>query len=114
MNYTIDAQGKKLGRVASEAAAILLGKNLTSFAKNTVADAKVLIMNTKLADISAEKKNKDTYVTYTGFRGGLNSETLSELIARRGIEEVFKRAVYRMLPNNKLRDKRMKNLTVKE
>lgn len=114
MKYTIDATNKKIGRVASEAATILLGKNLASFAKNVVADATVEILNTKSADITADKKSKDVYVTYTGHRGGLNSEKLGELIARRGTAEVFRRAVYRMLPPNKLRDRRMKNLVVKE
>lgn len=114
MKYSIDAQGKKLGRVASEAASVLMGKNSPSFAKNKVAETKVEISNVKLADISAEKKIKDVYVTYTGSRGGLNSETLAALIARRGYSEVFRRAIYRMLPDNKLRDKRMLNLTIKE
>ncbi len=114
MKYTIDAQGKKLGRVASQAAAILMGKNTTSFAKNTVADSKIEVVNVAQADITAHKKEKDTYVTYTGSRGGLNTETLSQLIARRGMPEVFRRAIYRMLPDNKLRDVRMKNLIIKE
>ncbi len=114
MKHTIDAQGKKLGRIASEAAAVLMGKNSVTFAKNTIANTTVEISNVTKADISALKKTRDTYVTYTGSRGGLNSETLGQLIARRGTPEVFKRAVYRMLPDNKLRDKRMKNLIIKE
>jgi large subunit ribosomal protein L13 len=114
MKYTIDAQGKRIGRVASEAASILLGKNSTAFAKNKVIDAKVEIVNAKKTLITAVKKTKDRYVTYTGHRGGLNSETLGELIARRGMKEVYRRAIYRMLPNNKLRDKRIQNLTITE
>lgn len=114
MQYTIDAQGKKLGRVASEAASILMGKNTTTFARNTVADAKVLVINVERSDISARKKQSDSYVTYTGHRGGLNKETLGALIARKGVTEVFERAIYRMLPNNKLRNERMKNLTIKK
>ena len=114
MKYTIDAQDKKIGRIASEAASMLMGKKFVSFAKNNVAEVKVEINNTAKADIMAKKKIGDVYVTYTGHRGGLNSETLGELIARRGTAEVFKRAVYRMLPDNKLRDLRMKNLIIKE
>lgn len=114
MKYTIDAQGKKLGRVASEVAAILMGKNSASFAKNKVADSTVEVVNVSGADISAHKKEKDVYVTYTGFRGGLNKETLGHLIARRGTKEVFHRAIKRMLPDNKLRDLRLKNLIIKE
>ena len=91
-----------------------MGKKSTSFARNNVAEVKVEINNTAKADIMAKKKIGDVYITYTGHRGGLNSETLGELIARRGTAEVFKRAVYRMLPDNKLRDLRMKNLIIKE
>ena len=114
MKYTIDAQGKKLGRVASEAASVLMGKNTAAFARNTVADTKVEILNVEKADITARKKQSDSYVTYTGHRGGLNTETLGALIARKGMIEVFERAIYRMLPNNKLRNERMKNLTIKK
>jgi large subunit ribosomal protein L13 len=114
MKHTIDAQGKRIGRIASQAASILMGKNSTSFAKNVVADAKVEITNSKAADVKTKKKIGDVYTTYTGHRGGLNKEKLGELIDRRGMNEVIKRAVYRMLPDNKLRDRRMKNLTVKD
>lgn len=114
MKYTIDAQGKKIGRIASEAAGHLLGKTSVSFAKNAVADVKVEIVNAAKADVTARKKTNDVYVTYTGFRGGLNKESLGHLIDRRGMAEVFRRAVYRMLPDNKLRDRRMKNFNVKE
>jgi len=114
MKYTIDAQGKKLGRIASEAAAHLMGKHTAAFAKNIVTEDKVEVVNVALADVSAQKKTKDTYVTYTGHRGGLNSESLGHLVARRGMAEVFKRAITRMLPPNKLRDLRLKNLIIKE
>ncbi len=114
MKYSIDAKDKKLGRVASQAAAQLMGKNSTSFAKNVVAEGQVEILNASRTDITANKKLKDVYVTYTGHRGGLNSESLGDLINRRGITEVMRRAVYRMLPDNKLRDLRMKNLIIKE
>jgi large subunit ribosomal protein L13 len=87
---------------------------MTTFTKNTVADAHVEIMNASKADVTARKKTNDKYVTYTGFRGGLKSESLGELINRRGMTEVFRRTVYRMLPNNRLRDLRIKNLIVKE
>ena len=114
VKYTIDAQGKKLGRVASEAASVLMGKKSVTFAKNTVQDVEVEISNAKKTDISALKKTRDIYVTYTGSRGGLNKESLGQLINRRGMTEVYRRAVKRMLPDNKLRDLRMKNLSVKE
>lgn len=114
MKYTIDAQGKKIGRIASQAAAALMGKNSPAFAKNVVSEAHVEIINASKADVNALKKERDVYVTYTGHRGGLNKETLGELIARRGMTEVFRRAITRMLPSNKLRDLRLKKLIIKE
>ncbi len=117
MKYTIDAADKKIGRIASEAASCLMGKKTVSFAKNTVAEAEVEIVNASRAYVTAKKKQGgagDDYVRYTGHRGGLKSETLGELIARRGMKQVFTLAVYNMLPKNKLRDLRMKNLTIKK
>ena len=114
MKHTIDAQGKKIGRIASQVASILLGKNSPAFQKNKVATDKVEIVNASKVDLTLKKKTDDIFVTYTGFRGGLKSESLGELITRRGMTEVFRRAVTRMLPNNRLRDERMKNLVIKE
>ncbi|MDB5259541.1 MAG: ribosomal protein large subunit ribosomal protein [Candidatus Taylorbacteria bacterium] len=111
---TIDATGKRLGRVASEAASHLLGKKSPTFARNEVADVKVRIVNCAQAYIDTKKKADKEYVTFTGFRGGLNTESLSALIARKGICEPFQRAVYRMIPGNSLRKKRMMNLTISE
>ncbi len=113
-NYTIDAQGKKLGRVASQAATILSGKNSVKYARNITPDVKVAIINTSKANIETRKKDTKIYVTFTGFRGGLDSEKLGDLIARKGTSEAFKRAVYRMLPSNSLRKAMMKNLTISE
>jgi large subunit ribosomal protein L13 len=114
MNYKIDAQGKKMGRVASEAAGILMGKNLASYERNAAPDVKVSIVNTSQAAIDSKKKEDKKYVTFTGFRGGINTENLGALIARKGTAEAFRRAVYRMLPSNSLRKTMMKNLTISE
>lgn len=117
MKITLDAQDKKIGRIASQAASALLGKNAPSFAKNAVSPGQVEIINASRAYVTAKKKaggTEDDYVRYTGHRGGLKSQTLGELIRRKGMSEAFRLAVYGMLPNNKLRAMRMKNLTVKE
>lgn len=113
-NHTIDATGKKLGRVASEAASILIGKNSVKFARNLAPDVKVAIINCAKAAIDTKKKEDKKYVTFTGFRGGINTETLGDLIERKGAKEAFERAVYRMLPSNSLRKTMMKNLTISE
>lgn len=114
MKYTIDARDKKIGRIASEAVAILMGKNSVSFAKNKVIDSKVEIISAGRVDVTARKKDAVIHVTYTGHRGGLNSEKLGDLIVRKGMTGVLEQAIRRMLPDNKLRDRRMKNLIIKE
>jgi large subunit ribosomal protein L13 len=112
--FTIDATGKAVGRVATEAAVILMGKNSPDFAKNKVLNHKVTIENASKAKISPKKMREVEYAKYSGYPGGLRFETMEKVIEKKGYEEVFKRAVYGMLPGNKLRSPRMKNLTVTE
>ena len=112
--YVIDAAGKKLGRVASEAAKLLLGKNLTSFVKNAHPAVTVKIINTSKVDIS-EKKLKNAYhARYSLYPGGLVKETLAKTIEKKGYGEIFKLAVKGMLPKNKLQTPMLKNLVVTE
>lgn len=111
--YTIDATGKRLGRVATEAASILLGKNTPEFAKNRVEPVTVKIINPQLLDIS-EKKGQEEFQRYSGYPGGRHVETLDHLAKRRGFEEVLRRVIGGMIPKNKLHALRMKNLEVIE
>lgn len=113
MRYIIDAQGKKLGRVASTAAAHLLGKSSPFFAKNIVSEDEVLIINVSKLNLSAKKTEQTRYRRYSGYPGGIKERTLRELIEKKGIEEVIRKVVSRMLPRNKLRPRIIKRLIVK-
>ena len=112
MEHLIDAQGKSLGRVATEAAHMLMGKHQTDYARNTVADVTVKIVHSSDLNVSAKKAFSKVYTHYTGYPGGLRKETLEEIKAKKGMEEVIRKAVYGMLPGNKLRPKLMKRLIV--
>ena len=112
MEYIIDATGKKLGRVASEAAAYLRGKSDVGFAPNKVSDVKVIIEH--VSNLDTEKRQDTTYRSYSGYPGGLRLETLSHLAERRGMKEVMMRTIRGMLPRNKLRTAMLKNLTIKD
>jgi large subunit ribosomal protein L13 len=114
MKHVIDAKNKKIGRIASEAASILIGKNTPAFERNVVPVVEVEIINASKADISSTKKLDKTYRTYSGYPGGQSEETLGDLSARKGFSEAFKRAIYGMLPSNKLRSKMMLNLKISE
>lgn len=111
--HTIDVSGKRLGRVASQIAHVLLGKDRTDFAKNVVANVEVNVENVDALDISEKKRTTKIYDRYSGFHGGRKEETLEELIAKKGVSEALKKAVYNMLPANRLRKNRMKNLIIK-
>lgn len=112
MKHVIDAKNKKLGRVASEAATILMGKNTPAFAKNIAPDVEVEIINASKVDISEKKKTDKFYRTHSGYPGGQKEEKLGELIERRGMGEVFKRTVAGMLPKNKLQSRMLTRLTI--
>lgn len=112
--HTIDASGRTLGRVASEAASALMGKTSPRFAKNTVLPVSVVITNVKKLFLSERRLAGTFHVRYTGYPGGLKTTALPELIAKKGVAEALKKAIQGMIPRNKLRAPRMKNLTIKD
>lgn len=111
--YAFDAEGKKLGRLSTEIAMILRGKNEPSFQPNTYPKVRVVVKNASKILIPSSHLKK-TYKRYSGYPGGLKEETMGHLIERKGYRDVFEKAVRGMLPNNKLRDKMMKNLIIEE
>src|SRR5680860_27478 len=112
MNYTIDAQEKKLGRVASEAAKILMGKNTATYKANVAPDVVVTITNASKLDISEKKRGDKIYTHYSGYPGGLKSETLGDVLDKKSHAEALKRAVYGMLPANRLRKIMLTHLVI--
>ncbi len=111
--YTIDAEGKRLGRLATEVATILIGKNDPLFAKNIMADVKINIINASKLDVS-DKKQGEIYQHYTGYPGGRREETFAHLAERRGFEEVLRRTIGGMLPGNKHKKPLLAKLTITE
>ena len=109
-SHTIDAANQALGRVASQTVAFLLGKS--SVAKEV--PAKVTIINAKQIKLSAKKGRSVQYVSYSGYPGGLKRESLDNLIKRRSLSEVLKRAIWGMLPKNQTRSKLIKRLEIIE
>ncbi len=111
--YTIDATDRTLGRVCSEAASVLLGKKSVHFAKNQAIPVTVTIENVSKLHITDRRAKGKVYTHYTGYPGGLRETRMDVMIDKKGIEEVVKKTVDGMIPRNKLRKPRMKNLVVK-
>jgi large subunit ribosomal protein L13 len=112
--HIIDAKGKRMGRVATMAASLLIGKDSPEFVKHIAPDVSVRIENASKMDISEKKLKNEEYQTYSGYPGGQKREKLGALGARRGYGEALRRTISGMLPKNKLRDVRMKKLTITE
>ncbi len=114
MEFTIDAQGKMVGRIASEAAHILMGKNNPNFEKNMVSPNRVRILNAGKAVVSEKKQEETTYTHYSGYPGGFKENKMSDVIAKKGVRDIIERAVGGMIPNNKLKKEILKHLVVTE
>lgn len=112
--YQIDATGKRLGKLATEVASLLLGKNRTDFVKYKTPDVAVKVVNVSKLDITEKKAEQETYQTYSGHPGGRTVETLGHLAQRRGYAEVVRRTIRGMLPKNKLQKERMERLSISE
>jgi large subunit ribosomal protein L13 len=112
-NYQIDAAGKRLGKVATEAATVLMGKNSPDFAKHIKSDVVVEISNVSKLDIP-EKKKEEIYQSFSGYPGGRRTETLDHLANRLGYSEVVRRTVGGMLPNNKHKKRLLTQLVITE
>lgn len=112
-NYTIDATGKKLGKLATEIAVYLRGKNSTDFKAYKVSDNKVVVFNTSKIIYTGNKTEKKIYRRHTGYPGGVREITLGKMLEKDS-NFPLQTAVRDMLPKNTLRDKTMKNLKLYE
>ncbi len=112
--HTIDATGRTLGRVASEAAHALLGKRSAQFVKNQAMPVKVTITNAKKLYLPLRRTQGKIYTSYTGHPGGFAETRMDKLIEKKGVAEVIRKTVDGMIPRNRLRAPRMKNLIIKD
>lgn len=108
----VDAENRTIGRVATEVARALMGKDKASYKPNVLSEEKVKITNASKAKIDQKKLREKIYQRYTGHPSGRKTMTLEELITKKGYAEVFRKAVYGMLPSNRMRKLRMKNLEI--
>lgn len=112
--YTIDAGGRTLGRVASEAAKALMGKTSAQYTPHIRSEVKVVVVNAGKLFIREKKRRDTSYTRYSGYPGGLKIESMAQLAARKGNSGVIRQAISRMLPRNTMKVARMKNLTITE
>jgi large subunit ribosomal protein L13 len=99
--YVIDAQGQVLGRMASEIAKILRGKNKPLFTPNTDAGDFVVVVNAKAIRLTGKKLEKKVYYRHTDYPGGIRERSAAKMLEERP-EDLVRLAVKGMLPKNRL------------
>lgn len=99
--YVIDAEGKPLGRLASEVASILRGKRKPIFTPHVDTGDYVIIVNAEKVLFTGRKLDKKLYRHHTGHPGGLKEVTARELMAKKP-EQALRLAIKGMLPKNSL------------
>jgi len=112
MKHTIDATDRILGRIATEIAVILRGKNSANFLPYVDSGNSVDVINIAKVKVTGDKENTKPYWRYTGYPGGIRKIIYKDLEQKK-TGETLRRAVYGMLPVNKTRAKLMKRLRVK-
>jgi len=109
--YVIDAQGKILGRMATEIAKILRGKNKPIFTPNQDAGDFVIVVNARGIKLTGTKLEKKIYYRHTDYPGGIRERTAAQMLEEKP-EELVKLAVKGMLPKNRLSRKLVTKLKV--
>jgi len=109
--YVVDAEGKILGRMASEIAKVLRGKNKPIFTPNVDAGDFVIVVNARGIKLTGKKLAKKVYYRHTEYPGGIRQRTAAQMLAEKP-EQLVRLAVKGMLPKNRLSRKLVTKLKV--
>jgi large subunit ribosomal protein L13 len=107
----VDADGATLGRLATRIATMLRGKHRATFSTHIDTGDPVIVLNASKIKVTGRKLQAKQYVRHSGYPGGMRTESLERLLARRP-EEVIRRAVRGMLPQNRLGEQMIRKLHV--
>ena len=109
--YVVDAEGMVLGRLATEIAQILRGKHKPTFTPHLNCGDFVIVINASKIAVTRDRLDSKIYYRHSQYPGGLKTETLRHLLARKP-QAVIERAVKGMLPHNRLGDDILSRLKV--
>jgi large subunit ribosomal protein L13 len=109
--YVVDAQGKTLGRLATQIADVLRGKRKPSYTPHIDTGDFVIVVNAEKIAVTGNKRADKLYHRHSGYPGGLRTRTFEQMITRRP-EEVIRIAVKGMMPRNRLARKQLTKLKV--
>jgi large subunit ribosomal protein L13 len=109
--HLVDADGKTLGRLATQIARLLRGKHKPVFTPNADLGDFVIVVNASKVKLSGKRSELKEYFHYTGYPGGATFEKFQDVLRKRP-ERVFEHAVKGMLPHNRLGRQILKKLKV--
>jgi len=109
--HLIDAKDKIVGRLATEIARLLTGKNKATYSPNIDMGDYVVVVNSALIRFTGSKLSTKTYTRYSGYPSGLKTITAGSMLEKNP-NQVLNLAVSGMLPKNKLRDPRLGRLYI--
>ncbi len=109
--HHVDAEGKVLGRLATEIATVLMGKHRPEYTPHVDCGDYVVVTNAEKVDLTGRKAEHKFRLQYSGYPGGLRAESYASLRDRRP-DKLVEDAVRRMLPKNRLGRQMIKKLKV--
>lgn len=107
--FVVDASGKTLGRLASQVAAVLIGKHKVEYAPSMDTGDFVIVINTDKLILTGKKLEKKFYYHHTGYPGGLKATSYRDMMLHKS-DFAFYEAVRRMMPKNKIGREMLKKL----
>jgi large subunit ribosomal protein L13 len=109
--FVVDAEGKTLGRLATQIADVLRGKRKPTYTPHVDVGDFVIVVNAEKIVVTGKKLEDKRYWRHSGYPGGIRFQTLGTLLEKRP-EEVIRRAVKGMLPRNRLARQQLRKLRV--
>ena len=109
--YIIDGEGKTVGRISTKIAMILRGKDKPQFTPHADIGDFVIVVNADKVKFTGKKWEQKKYYWHTGYPGGIKSITADDLLKKKP-GEIIRKAVWGMLPKNKMQDKLISRLKV--
>jgi large subunit ribosomal protein L13 len=109
--YVVDAEGKHLGRLATEIVRVLRGKNKPHYTPHVDVGDFVVVVNADRVGVTGRKAQQRVYRRHSGYPGGMKETSYEQMLARKPTE-ILRKAVYGMMPKTRLARKQFKKLKI--
>jgi large subunit ribosomal protein L13 len=109
--YVVDAEGRTLGRLATEIAKILRGKNKPQYTPHVDVGDFVVVVNAEKVVVTGKKAEQKVYRRHSGYPGGMKETSYGRMMERRPAE-ILRRAVYGMMPKTRLARQQLRKLKI--